>query len=258
MKALTGLIKNELIKFTGRKKALWFAALLVVIYLFPVVMSVFVRMRTFDGQIYPYTMSGFITAWVVPLFLIVVTAEMVTDEYLSGGISVSLVHPVSRVQLVTAKITAILIVTVLFLIFAMLLGYAMGTLFFGWGTEFMIRGLEYSVWQGISLTVISFLAPAVPLLSFSMYVFFIALLLSGSAAVVGLAAGTFFAFSLAELVFRELRPYLITAYFSSLPAALISSEKTAGLQFAILFIVVHGAVFYFLSLTNFTRKDILN
>ena len=77
--------------------------MLLAVYFVPVLMTVFVRLRTFEGQVYPYTMSGLITGWVLPIYLIVLIAESVTDDYVAGTMSLSLIHPVSRIQLITAS-----------------------------------------------------------------------------------------------------------------------------------------------------------
>lgn len=232
--------------------------MLLAVYFVPVLMTVFVRLRTFEGQVYPYTMSGLITGWVLPIYLIVLVAESVTDDYVAGTMSLSLIHPVSRIQLITAKIVSLFILIVFYLVLAMLLGYGAGRLFFGWGGEFMIRGVGYSVWEGVRITAVSFFASAFPLLSFGVFVVFIALLLSSSAAVVGLATGIFLLFSVAELIFAEAGIYLITSYILSFPATLALPGDVGLPVPAVLFITLHGLFFYLLSLVLFCRKDILS
>ena len=255
---MIGLVKNELIKFISHKKLYWFLGLITILYLLPVLMTVFVKIKTFDGQIFPYTMASLITAWIMPIVLIVMIAESITDEYTSGTLSLSLVQPISRTQLITAKIVALLIITTFLLTLAMLLGYGIGTLFFGWGTDFMIRGVVYSTGEGIRITATTFLASVFPLMAFSTMIIFLALLLSGTAAVTGVAIGILLTYTFADLLIKEIQPYLINAYFSLLPTMLSFPTSPQKLQFAMLFITVHGLIFYLASLMLFNKKDMLN
>lgn len=255
---MIGLLKNELLKFFNHKKLVWFLGLLTILYLLPVLMTVFVKIKTFDGQIFPYTMASLITAWIMPIVLIVIIAESITDEYTSGTLSLSLVHPISRTQLITAKLVALLIITTFLLTLAMLLGYGIGTLFFGWDADFMIRGVVYSTAEGIKITATTFLAPVFPLMAFSAMILFLALLLSGSAAVVGVSIGILLTYTFADLLIKEIQPYLINAYFALLPTMLSFPTSPPKLRFALVFITVHGLVFYLASLMLFNKRDVLS
>lgn len=131
---MTGLIKNELLKLAHNRKTYGFILALLMINIIPVLLTLLIGIRTMDGQSYPSTLYGFTVSWVLPLFLIAIIAELITEEYSAGTLSLSLVHPVTRVQLITAKAVAIFILILAGLLYALLLGYGIGTLFFGWGS----------------------------------------------------------------------------------------------------------------------------
>ena len=104
----------------------------------------------------------------------------------------------------------------------------------------------------------TFLASVFPLMAFSTMIIFLALLLSGTAAVTGVAIGILLTYTFADLLIKEIQPYLINAYFSLLPTMLSFPTSPQKLQFAMLFITVHGLIFYLASLMLFNKKDMLN
>lgn len=250
---MTGLIKNEIIKLVYNRKTAGFMLVLLAIYMTPVVMTVLVRIRALDGQSFPLTMYGITTAWALPLFLIVIVAEMITEEGKTGTLALSLVHPVSRLQLLLAKVMTLLLLIIAMLGYALLLGYAIGTFFFGWGTDFLLRGTVLPSIVGIALTVSSFLGAALPLLSFCILVIFLGFLLNGSASVVGAAVAFLLTFAVVELIIDV--PYVISSYFNVLPELLYPLNINA-LGSSLVFVTMHGLIFFIGSFLVFLRRDI--
>ena len=251
---MIGLIKNEWLKLFNNKKFYWFLLLLLIIYLFPVFMTFVVRMSTFNGQVYPLTLFGVITSLVMPLFLIVLVAEIVTEDYLSGNLSLTIIQPVTRVQVLTAKVFFLFQVILFLLLLCLLLGYGVGTFIYGWGSEFMLRGKTYSQLTGIQLTVMSYVSASLPLLAFSLLNMFIAIIVPSAAAVVGISAGIFF-FSTIISLLVDIGPILINSYFNTLPFIL---DYYSGQSLAPgLFVISFGLIFYLLTLFIFIRKDMV-
>jgi len=252
-----GLIKNEWLKLLQNKKFYALLLFLLLLYLLPVLMTVLVRINTYNGQVYPLTVFGVAASFALPLFLIVFVAEIITDEYLSGTLSLTLLHPVTRRQVLTAKVIFIYSVILLLLVFCLGLGYLIGTVIFGWGTDFMARGLTYSVSEGIFITVTAYLSASLPLLAFSLLVLFLALLLQSGAAVVGMSAGLLFLLTILQLLAEELSPVLINTYFNTLPIVLDYLNNPGGLTFRLLFVFCFALLFYCLALFVFTRRDMV-
>jgi ABC-2 type transport system permease protein len=255
---MTGLIKNELIKLSHNRKVYAFMVALLIINIIPVLMTLVVRIRTLDGQSYPSTLFGFTVSWVIPLFLIAIIAEMITEEYTAGTLSLSLVHPVSRLQLFTGKAVTLLLLILVALIYALLLGYGIGTVFFGCGNEFFMRGIAYSSWEGVQFTVGTYLLAAIPLWSFSLLVMFLAMVMSSGASVVGIAAGILLVFTMLDLLAAEISPYLITTYFSSLPALIMLTPGRPNLLFALLFVLLHSVLFYLAGFIVLQKRDMIH
>ncbi|NLZ38156.1 MAG: ABC transporter permease subunit [Firmicutes bacterium] len=253
---MIGLIKNEWLKLLNNKKFYWFLLLLLIIYLFPVLMTLVVRMNTLNGQVYPLTVFGVITSFVMPLFLIVLIAEIVTEDYLSGNLSHTIIQPVTRWQIITAKVLFVFLLLITLMLFCLLLGYGIGCFIFGWGTDFMLRGASYTSLTGVKLTIISYLSASLPLLAFGLFVTFIAVIVQSGAAAVGISAGILF-FSIMLELLTEIGPFLINNYFNTLPFILGAFVNPMTLISSIVFISCFGLLFYFLTLVIFIRKDMV-
>ncbi|MCR3923430.1 MAG: hypothetical protein NUK65_13100, partial [Firmicutes bacterium] len=96
-----------------------------------------------------------------------------------------------------------------------------------------------------------------PLLAFSLLIMFIAFIIHGGAAVVGISASLFFFLTIIELLEGRLAPVLINSYFNTLPIILDHLTNPVGFVARVLFVVIFGFSFYLLSLYIFTRKDMV-
>lgn len=254
---MIGLLKNEWLKLLHNRKFYGFLLLLLLINLLPVLMTVLVRINTYNGQVYPLTMFGVVSTFALPLFLIILVAEIVTEEYLSGTLSLTLLHPTTRKQVLTAKVIFIYLVILMLLVVSMSMGYFIGTVIFGWGSEFMARGITYSISQGVFITVTSYLSASLPLLAFSLLVLLLALLMHSGAAAVGISAGLLFLLTMLQLLADELSPLLINTYFNTLPFVLDFLSNSEGLLLRLLFVGSFAMTFYLLSLFVFNRRDMV-
>jgi ABC-2 type transport system permease protein len=255
---MSGLIKNELLKLFHNRKVFFFMVIVLLANIVPVLMTLLVRIRTLDGQSYPSTLFGFTVSWILPLFLVVIITEMITEEYMGGTLSLSLVHPVSRFQLYTAKALSLLIFIAVAVLYSLLVGYGIGTIVFGWGTEFFMRGVAYTTWQGMQITVGSYLLSIIPLWSFCFFVMFLATVLSGGASVVGTAAGFMLIATILDVLSGQVRPYLITTYFTSLPVSVLIAPQQGGVTFALTFLFFHGVIFYLAGFYILHKRDLTN
>ena len=132
-----GLIKNEIIKAFARKK-LWF--FLIVQLLFGIV-PLILRVFNDAGQTYPLFLHGLTVSWIIPIYITVLAADMITDEYANGTLTLSLVHPVTRGELLAAKTLSLFTLTFIILIATLAIGYAAGAAALGWGSRFLHRGI---------------------------------------------------------------------------------------------------------------------
>jgi ABC-2 type transport system permease protein len=254
---LINLIKNELVKMAFQRKFLFFLCLIAALILAPVLFTFISRFKIHDGQTYPLFFLGTMTSLVLPIFISIITADSFTEEYVSGSLSTILIHPVTRFQVLTAKVISLYMATVFVLLYTMFLAYAAGTLFFGWGEAFLDRGITYTAAEGAAITAGSYLLASLPLLAFTLVVMLLALVLHSTSAVVGLSIGIVIVFSLAGLIVTELQPYLITSYFNALgEAVMIAKDRLETLK-ALAMIAAYGFIPFGLSTLIFKKRNLL-
>jgi len=254
---LINLIKNEFIKLFANKKIHAFLGVIFIVELIPVLLSLFSVYKIQDGQTYPLFFFGITTTLILPIFLTIIISEMITEEYLTGTLSISLIHPVSRHKMIAAKTLTVVLTILLSLTFTMLLAYFIGTLLFGWGDAFLNKGITYTTSEGILLTVGTYLLSALPLLAYSMVIMFFALIFNSSAVVVGATLGLLITTTFAGYLVSEIQPYLISTYFNNFSYSLMFSNDMALLMMALKVIAFYGIVFYLLNSIILKKRDLV-
>ncbi len=249
-----GLMKNEIIKAFARKK-LWF--FLIVQFLFGVV-PLILRIFTDAGQTYPLFLHGLTISWIIPIYIAILTADMIAEEYDNGTLVLSLVHPVTRGELLAAKVLSLFALTVFILIVTMAIGYAAGTAALGWGSRFLHRGIEYTSARGTYLTIFTYLCSAVPLFAFGLLVTFLAFLLGSSGAVVGISIGTMLLSTALGYLVPEAAPYLVTNHFGSFSQSLLFSRNLPEAELGLKVMAVYGILSYVCSYALFRSRDLVN
>lgn len=251
------LIKNELIKVVFQRKLAFFLGLILAMILAPVLFTYLTRFKIHDGQSYPLFFLGTVASLVLPIFISVITADMFTEEYVSGNLSNILIHPVSRVKLLTAKVLTLYVIILFILFFTLLFSYAVGTFFFGWGEALIDRGITYPPFEGVVITLGSYFLASLPLLAFTLVVMLLALLFHSTSAVVGISISIIIFFSLVGLVITEVQPYLITTYFNYLgEAVMVAKNREAALE-AVKITALYGLVAYGIGAALFKKRNLL-
>lgn len=264
MVRLLNLIHNELIKIFARKKIYVF---MVIILFFNGIFGVSSLMAkrnmpaqiandvvNFNGQVFPVTsLDGLST--ILAIFLIILIADMLTEEYIGGTLKLPLLRPVTRGQLLAGKTLALFLVTVLLFLFTMLSGYLIGILSLGWGNKFVMAHTTLSSLKGILTTLMVYGLTLLPIFAFGVAVLALSLFLTSSGSVIGLAIGMLFAGSIISQVSRTLSPFIITTYFK--PYHDLINGNWAAINAGLLAFVVYTAVFYLASHWYFTRKNLL-
>lgn len=254
---MISLVKNELIKVIYQRKLAFFLGLIAAMILAPVLFTYISRFKIHDGQTYPLFFLGAVASLILPIFISIITADMFTEEYVSGNLSSILIHPVSRVKLLSAKVVTLYIIILIILMFTLLFSYATGSLFFGWGDSFIDRGITYTSSEGIAITLGSYLMASIPLLAFTLVVMLLALLLHSTSAVVGISISIIIFFSLTGLVITEIQPYLITTYFHYLGEVVMVARNWDAAWEALRIIAIYSIIPYGLGVLIFKKRNLL-
>lgn len=244
---MLSLIKNELFKLFHSKK----------IYVFGIIITIFAVIFTIAAKKFPDSITNInintiaegmlqtMMGTIFQIFSIIIISDMITDEYRSGTLKLSMIHPVSRAQYFAAKVISLTIITLLMMIFTMVISYLLNIIVLGMG-EPVSASAVFEVIKGYILSII-------PLLGFDMIIFFIAIILSKGGAVIGLSIGLLFVFDIAGTFIKDIKDYMITNYFG----LFTTNGQTTELTKSLIIVAAYIVVFYFLSNLLFKQKDIL-
>ena len=266
---MANLIKNEVYKLFKTKKIYVF---MLIIFLYNFLPSLEKVMGTIDetqvlinGQTTAFYMLNFMITNILPIFIIVAIADMITGEYVDGTLKLPLLHPVSRTKLLTAKVLALALVLLFILMFSMLLSYAMGTAIFGWGQHFSYQepnqaiqdAVVYTAQEGIIVTLTSYLLSLFPLIAFGMIIMFLAFFFNSSGVTAGISIGFLIFLSIFGEVVEAIRPLLIIDGLSMFKHLFV--ERDLGrLAFSIAVTSLYGVGFFLASVNLFKKKDLLH
>ena len=271
------IIYNEVYRLLARKKIYIFMAIILIVSLFSLASALITNgifkptnpnadtamqsqilssLGRFNGQSFPLTLFGGVMSTILPIFVVILIANMVTDEYTDGSLKLPLLRQVSRNELLIGKLVSLTVVMILMMLFLILLGYGLGTAFFGWGDRFLIKGRAISSSQGFIFTLLIYGSSLISLVSFGMVILLFAVLLDNSGSVVAIGMGILFSSLFLGQVLPETSPYLISSYFNTYE---LFTSQTGLKEVALGFLVIltYGIGFLIPSIFIFKRKDLL-
>jgi len=257
---MLNVLKNELIKLFARRKIYVFLSILLIVSLAVLASSLITRnLNSFIkeyGQTFPLTLFDSTASIIIPIFIIILIADLVTEEYVDGSLKLSLLRPVSRRKLLLGKMGALVIGIMVLLLFLLILGYAIGILIFGWGDQFLIKGRTLTTGEGLLFTLKVYMLSLLPYASFGALILLFAVFMSNTGSVVGIGIGILLISLLTGQVFPELSAYLISSYFNTLD--LLTSDMGAPeIICGLSLVAIYGILFYALSSWGFSKKDLL-
>ncbi|HKL13622.1 MAG TPA: ABC transporter permease [Halanaerobiales bacterium] len=254
---LYSLIKNEYYKLFKKKKIYIFTLIIIAMAFIPVIINKIEDAGiTFTVNTLPLENLSWSTEMIIPIFVAILVADLITTEYNEGTMKLSLVSSASRLELLTAKIITLISVIILLVIFTMMISYLSGALFLEWGIPFQFNDLTLTETQGILYTIGLYLLSVVPLSAFGVLIMFLGFKLKSGGSVVGLTIGIFFLMNILRQISTLFRPFVLSNYFNT--AYLLSSH---GLSNKIVVLTIISAVYFLvflgLSISDLVMKDIV-
>ncbi|KPJ63622.1 MAG: hypothetical protein AMJ45_07200 [Syntrophobacter sp. DG_60] len=204
--------------------------------------------------------------WVhIPFLIALVAGDQIAGESAAGTFRISLIRPVSRTQVMTAKFITTLIYTTLLILFLGLLSIGLGILFFGRGDFLVPRPravlvlTEGQTWLRFGLAYILAIWAMWTIASLA---FFLSTLAENS---LGPVIGTM-AIVIACLIisrtplqlFKKIKPFLFTTYVDGWLKAFQEPIPWNEISSSVLYLGMYIFGFFALSLIVFNRKDILS
>ncbi|OEH85372.1 hypothetical protein BHU72_04585 [Desulfuribacillus stibiiarsenatis] len=254
---MCNLVYNELYKMVANWKLLIFLLITLVAVAIPsMVMFIPEAHVVFTGQDYPLMILNGLVTMVLPIFIIIMLAEMFTTEYEKGTLKNTLIQPVSRIQVVVGKLLAVVSIVGFLLLVALIAGYGFGIAVFGWGEGIAIGGNLLTSSQGIIATVTSYVVSLIPLTVFAVFIAVLCIILSSGTAALGISIGLFLAMNIAGQLVEKLSPYLINTHFNLYIFVMEEALRVQLVQ-SIVALVVYGVVSSLLVAILFKKKEII-
>ncbi len=253
------VLSNEVYKLFAHKRIYIFMGIISIVAIFILIGAVLTNnlfLGKTSGQTFPLQIFDGEASIVMPILVILLITNLVTDEYADGTIKLPLLRKISRNKLLLGKIGAVVVVITLLLVFSFILGYILGIAFFGWGDQFIIKGDVLSSGKGIIFTLLVYGLSIISYISFGMIILLFAVLIDNSGSVVGIGMGILIVLLLVSQIFPDISLYLVSSYFNTFNL-LTSGVEIKRIVFGFLIISAVGIVFYILSVIAFNRKDIL-
>ncbi|MFD1413600.1 ABC transporter permease [Oceanobacillus jeddahense] len=254
------LLKNELYKLLKMKK----------IYIFAVVMLGITLLNLYDyhpggsertvwdfqyGQSVPLTMIQIFSQFMI-IFIPIVVADSISNEYRNGTLKLSLLRPVKRGNLLLAKIMALFIFIVVSTVIFLIQSYIMGVYFVGWGEATEYMGTTYTPLKGIGLTITIYTLFMLPALAYGIVAGFIAVLAKNmsTAIIISLVVITI-GLNLNDIT--AIAPYSLAHHLMYFPEELMQAERWTGILPNVGMVLIYMIVFAGLSFWAFKKKEIL-
>ena len=204
--------------------------------------------------------------WVhIPFLIALVAGDQIAGESAAGTFRISLIRPVNRSQIITAKFFTTLIYTTLLILFLALLSIGLGILLFGIGDFFVPRPgeilvlLESQVWLRFALAYILAIWAMWTVASLA---FFLSTLAENSLGpVIGTMAIVIACLIISKTPFRffkEISPFLFTTYVDGWLKAFQEPIPWSEIITSSFILAIYLSGFFVLSLVVFNRKDVLS
>lgn len=256
-----GLLKNEIIKLFKTKYLYVFSAFLILLtaliaYDQKTQMTGWQSViKTFNAQSLPLAFVN-TTAQFMAVFIGIYAAWSIADEYKKGAFKLLLLRPVSRTQLLHAKILALFVFNLAIIFVNIIASYAIGVAVFGWGEAAIYKDMVLAPTAGILITFLAYGLNILPYMAFGMLAIFIALraetMTTTIIATIGISyVGQFF------YIIKPIRIYSIVTQMYYFSDYMILGEDTTRAILSVVTNLAYFLVFYLLSKKTIQVKDLI-
>lgn len=254
------LLQNEMVKLFKTKKlyiffGIFMAMRIAAAYFYNSGSTIQTVIETANAQSFPIAMK-YDAMQFLCIFMAIYIADILTDEYTTGTIKLSLLRPISRARFINSKIAAMVLFTVILTAFSVLSTYAIGLAFFGWGDSTIYHGITYTTIEGLLLTAKVYASSVLPLVAFGTVCAFVAVMVKNMSVVVAVSLMLFMGGQLLSAI-PSVKMYSVVNHMFFLSDYFVKGSDTTGLLMNVVVNLAYIAVFYTLTLVAFKKKDIL-
>lgn len=253
------LLKNELYKLFKTKKLYVFAAIILAVLLLNLNNYQPGSERTIwtftYGQSTPLTLINILSQFMV-IFIPIFIGDSITNEYRQGTLKLSLMRPVTRNQLLKAKIASLFVFICVMAIFFIAASYAIGTYYLGWGNGLEYAGQLYKPMEGILLTLGANALLILPFMAYGLFVLSIAVFSSNMSLTI-ISSLVIMTIGLNLNVFEAIAPYSLAYHIAYFHENFVPALDWRLAFQSIGIIGIYLGVFALLSFCKFRKKEIV-
>ncbi|APC39152.1 ABC transporter permease [Clostridium estertheticum] len=238
------IFKNEIIKMLSSKKFYLLCAILI----FSIILMGTIGHRINANNFALATLDGIVMKPIVPIFMVLVIAEVLTEDYSLGTMKFSLMTTIKKSDFIIGKLLFIALYAIIFMAISFIFSYIVGTITFGLGGKGdVLKTLVFNIkCYGIII---------LPLLSFCAMISLLALLINNSGTMIGLGIGIV----ILSMLFIPLQENVI--YFmpggGMYAAPYINKSGPHSIFLFAIVAVIYIIVFSFISSLVINKKDIV-
>lgn len=254
------LLQNEFLKlFKSQKLYVFFLFLVamtaITVYYYNLGAGFKTVIETTSAQSLPIVLR-YSTTQFFSIFMAIYIADIITDEYKTGSLKLSMIRPISRTKLLNSKIAAIFSFIVILTTFFILSTYAIGIISFGWGSYTIYDGVTYSTIEGLLLTAKAFTISILPLMAFGMISIYIAVVSNNMTTTIAVSIGiSMLGIYLNALPSIKVFSVVNQMYFFS--DYFVKINNPGEMMLSVMVNLSYIVIFYLLVLNTFKKKDIL-
>lgn len=253
------LLKNELYKLFKTKKLYVFAAIILAVLLLNLNNYQPGSERTIwtftYGQSTPLTLINILSQFMV-IFIPIFIGDSITNEYRQGTLKLSLMRPVTRSQLLKAKVASLFVFICVMAIFFIAASYAIGTHYLGWGNGMEYAGQLYPPMEGILLTLGANALLILPFMAYGLFVLSIAVFSSNMSLTI-ISSLVIMTIGLNLNVFEAIAPYSLAYHIAYFHENFIPALDWRLVLQSTGIIGIYVGIFALLSFYKFRKKEIV-
>ncbi len=219
-----------------------------------------------DGKVlngYLITYLSLNTLWVhIPVLIVIIAAHLFSSEFELGTIRLLLTQPISRTSLFMAKLFAMVVFNVCFMMLVVFAALLPALLLFGKGdVVIFIDGIQV-LEEGSFITrlIYASLFSTLSMIAFSSLSMFFGLVFKNTLTSILLSMGILILFTLLQQfvfgIFSSWQPFLFTYHFSKWQLLFVSDVPVQSLWNSVFFLLGMTLVFVFLSWYKFEKMNI--
>ena len=250
MEAFKAVFINEIEKMYRRKKAFVavFIALLVIVMgqlAVTVIRNGFGIMAA-NGTVFPTMVLSLFVNIVLPLFTALVAIDMFSGEYSHNTMKITMVRPVSRFKMFSAKIAAIGFFVLVNLLFVMVLSILTG---------FLFNSVNTSV-TGLLQIILSYVLTLFPVMAIELVVVFLSNIFKSGTTVFFISILFFIIFKGLGVAFPKYSSFFITSMLDWYDLWAITPLQIFKLLRTFLIITGYAIMFFTAGYYLFDKKDL--